>query len=527
MNYGVVLPIWQLTVADAESLTTRAEELGLDGVFVPDHILAKPATTQHYGGHWPDPFSLLAYLAGRTQRIHLGASVIVLPYRNALVAAKAAATVDQVSGGRFIFGVGVGWDEAEFQDLRLPFRERGKLSDDYIRAIKAAWASDVPEYSGPYVSFAGATFSPRPAQQPHPPIWVGGSRGEAGRRLKPDLLDGLGVDRRAHGARDGQRRGHEHELVDAVGRAVGAERLEVEDLADQQAHVDHHHQVERLEGVRQLVGPHLGAPRVGRDAGDRFLVEPRRGVERQPRRIARRKRAPALLAHPPADVARPDQDDVAGLDRHPLLCRARLEILDVDGLARPHRVHALEARHVEQHAAARDPVFVVLDAVLGRTVRADQRGVAAPVHLAVVEDVAEAVPLRAALQEHGDLIFGEAPAVGQRVGAGQLLTAGDVIGARRHHAVQWIDPAERARLRAARVEVECAGDDLALTHEAGRALDHGGRDEVQRADPVVLPPPVPVAEPLAVLLEQRRGDGGALRHRYVPWPAAWMPAPVT
>src|SRR5439155_675291 len=107
MNYGVVLPIWQLTIADAESLTTRAEQLGLDGVFVPDHILAKPATTQHYGGHWPDPFSLLAYLAGRTQRIRLGASVIVLPYRSALVAAKAAATVDQASGGRFIFGVGV------------------------------------------------------------------------------------------------------------------------------------------------------------------------------------------------------------------------------------------------------------------------------------------------------------------------------------------------------------------------------------------------------------------------------------
>jgi alkanesulfonate monooxygenase SsuD/methylene tetrahydromethanopterin reductase-like flavin-dependent oxidoreductase (luciferase family) len=133
MNYGVVLPIWQLTVAEAASLTVRAEELGLDGVFVPDHILAKPATTQHYGGHWPDPFSLLAYLAGRTRRIRLGASVIVLPYRNALVAAKAAATVDQASGGRFIFGVGVGWDEAEFVDLRLPFRERGRLSDDYLR----------------------------------------------------------------------------------------------------------------------------------------------------------------------------------------------------------------------------------------------------------------------------------------------------------------------------------------------------------------------------------------------------------
>jgi len=88
MKYGVVLPIWQLTVADAESLATKAEALGLDGVFVPDHILAKPATTQHYGGHWPDPFSLLAFLAGRTRRIQLGASVIVLPYRNALVAAN-------------------------------------------------------------------------------------------------------------------------------------------------------------------------------------------------------------------------------------------------------------------------------------------------------------------------------------------------------------------------------------------------------------------------------------------------------
>jgi probable F420-dependent oxidoreductase len=177
IKYGVVLPIWQLTVAEAESLATRAEELGIDGVFVPDHILAKPATTQHYGGHWPDPFSLLAYLAGRTQRIRLGASVIVLPYRHALVTAKAAATVDQVSRGRFIFGVGVGWDEAEFADLRLPFSERGRLSDDYIRAIKAAWASDVPEYDGRYTSFSGATFSPRPVQRPHPPIWVGGAPG--------------------------------------------------------------------------------------------------------------------------------------------------------------------------------------------------------------------------------------------------------------------------------------------------------------------------------------------------------------
>jgi alkanesulfonate monooxygenase SsuD/methylene tetrahydromethanopterin reductase-like flavin-dependent oxidoreductase (luciferase family) len=71
----------------------------------------------------------------------------------------------------------VGWDEAEFVDLRLPFRQRGQLSDDYIRAIKAAFAADIPQYNGKHVSFSGATFSPRPVQRPHPPIWVGGSPG--------------------------------------------------------------------------------------------------------------------------------------------------------------------------------------------------------------------------------------------------------------------------------------------------------------------------------------------------------------
>src|SRR5262245_12092399 len=177
MKFGAVLPIWQLTMAEAEALTVRAEELDLDGIFVPDHILAKPATTQHYGAHWPDPFALLAFLAGRTRRIGLGASVIVLPYRNALVAAKSAATVDQASGGRFIFGVSVGWDQEEFTDLGLPFRRRGRMSDDYIRAIKAAWASDNPEYRGEFLSFSGATFSPRPVQRPNPPIWVGGAPG--------------------------------------------------------------------------------------------------------------------------------------------------------------------------------------------------------------------------------------------------------------------------------------------------------------------------------------------------------------
>ena len=152
----------------------------------------------------------------------------MLPYRNALVAAKAAATVDQASGGRFIFGVGVGWDEAEFVDLRLPFRERGQLSDDYIRAIKAAFAADVPEYKGHYASYSGATFSPRPVQRPHPPIWVGGSPGTvsspAVRRCAElgDAWHPLGLEPRRHreGLRDAARpRGQERPAPSRRARA--------------------------------------------------------------------------------------------------------------------------------------------------------------------------------------------------------------------------------------------------------------------------------------------------------------------
>jgi probable F420-dependent oxidoreductase len=177
MKFGVVLPIWQLSAGEAETLALKAEELGVDGVFVPDHILAPAATTRHYGPNWPDPFALLAFIAGRTRRIHVGASVIVLPYRHPLVTAKAAATVDQVSGGRFIFGVGVGWDEEEFRNLGLPFRQRGAMADEYIRIIKAAWSADMPSFAGKYLSFSGTTFAPRPVQTPGPPIWVGGMPG--------------------------------------------------------------------------------------------------------------------------------------------------------------------------------------------------------------------------------------------------------------------------------------------------------------------------------------------------------------
>ena len=173
MKFGIILPIWRLTVQDALRLTEQAEEMGWDAVLIPDHVVAMPATVQNYGPSWPDPCSLLAYLAGRTSRIRLGTSVIVLPYRHPLAEAKAVATVDQVSGGRFICGVGVGWDEDEFKALGVPFKERGQMADEYIRLMKAAWTSETVDFSGRYFNLANVGFAPRPVQQPHPPIWVG------------------------------------------------------------------------------------------------------------------------------------------------------------------------------------------------------------------------------------------------------------------------------------------------------------------------------------------------------------------
>ncbi len=172
MKFGIILPIWRLSVRDAEMLTCRAEELGFDGVFIPDHVVAMPATVEHYGPSWPDPLALLTYLAGKTTNIRLGTSVIVLPYRNPLAVAKAAATVDQVSGGRFIFGVGVGWDEVEFKVLNIPFRERGRIADEYLAIIKTVWTSETADFHGRYFSFEKVGFAPRPVQQPHPPVWV-------------------------------------------------------------------------------------------------------------------------------------------------------------------------------------------------------------------------------------------------------------------------------------------------------------------------------------------------------------------
>ncbi len=160
---------------------TLAETLGYHFIMISDHVAVTPDVQEPYPAPFWDPFVGLAWLAGITRRVELGTTVIVLPYRHPLLVARMAACIDQISNGRLILGVGVGWARQEFDVLGLPFEQRGAMTDDYLAAITAAWTQELATHHGPFASFDDVATAPRPIQTPHPPIWVGGN-GEVARR---------------------------------------------------------------------------------------------------------------------------------------------------------------------------------------------------------------------------------------------------------------------------------------------------------------------------------------------------------
>jgi probable F420-dependent oxidoreductase len=177
------------------TLAQRAEALGYSHLGVADHLIV-PA--QHGGryaytadGVWPgsatgecfDAIATLAFLAGCTQRIKLLTSVIVVPYRPAVLAAKLFLTADVLSGGRVIAGVGTGWMREEFAALGTPpFEERGAVTDEFLQAWRTLWTDAQPKLDGQYTRFDNIVFQPKPASRPHLPIWVGGESPAALRR---------------------------------------------------------------------------------------------------------------------------------------------------------------------------------------------------------------------------------------------------------------------------------------------------------------------------------------------------------
>src|SRR6266571_2595032 len=200
MDIGCHLPT-QGPVATREALLTfcrEAEHRQIASLWVSDHVIfPRTATGRYPGGRFPfapdtpylEPVAVLAAAAVATTRPRIGSSVFILGHRHPVVMAKMLTTIDALSNGRLVCGVGVGWWKEELEILGAPFHKRGRQADEAIRVLKELWTNDKPTFSGEFFRFSDVGFAPKPVQKPHPPIWVGGDSPGAFRRVV-DLGDG-------------------------------------------------------------------------------------------------------------------------------------------------------------------------------------------------------------------------------------------------------------------------------------------------------------------------------------------------
>jgi probable F420-dependent oxidoreductase len=216
MRIGVTVPNVHETLAERstiEAVARMADELGFDSVWCNDHLAiptasgdgaTEPAYAAAYGEQRGqriyEPLIVLAYLAAVTRRVLLGTSVYLLPLRNPLLAARQAVSLDRLSDGRLVLGVGAGWLESEFDAVGVPYRQRGRRTDEAIAMLKSLCGAD------------GGAFLPKPVQRPHPPLWIGGRSEAALRRA----------------ARAGDAWHPSHLTVDELRRQIPALRAECE-----------------------------------------------------------------------------------------------------------------------------------------------------------------------------------------------------------------------------------------------------------------------------------------------------------
>ena len=160
-----------------------AEGAGFDSIWAGGHpFLSERQTRMPPTIRMLDPVVALSFIAAHSRTIRLATGIILLPQFNPLILAKELASLDVVSGGRLIFGIGVGLSEHEYEVLSLSYHDRGKRADEYLKAIKVIWTEDKPAFKGQFVSFESLQAYPHPVQQPHPPIVVGGNSHGAFRR---------------------------------------------------------------------------------------------------------------------------------------------------------------------------------------------------------------------------------------------------------------------------------------------------------------------------------------------------------
>jgi probable F420-dependent oxidoreductase len=156
------------------------EGLGYHLLMVSDHVAITPDVHARYPAPFWEPFTTLAWLAPQAPALELGTTVIIVPYRHPLEVARMTAQVDQFCGGRFIFGVGVGWARQEFEALGVPFEKRGAMTSEYLQAIRACWTQDIASFEGRFVRFRDVRTTQPPIRVP--PVWVGGGSEAAMKR---------------------------------------------------------------------------------------------------------------------------------------------------------------------------------------------------------------------------------------------------------------------------------------------------------------------------------------------------------
>lgn len=197
MDFGWHLPCYG-RLATRENLiivAREAEARGFESVFVSDHVALPFEPKSPYPssrtGTFPlqptddflEPLTTLAVVAAMTERVRLGTTVLVLPHRHPVLAAKAIATLDHLSGGRLIVGAGVGWLRDEVELFGVPFERRGAWSDEALGVMKRCWADERSKYYGEFFQFDDVGCFPKPAQKPYPPLWIGGRTAAAYRRV--------------------------------------------------------------------------------------------------------------------------------------------------------------------------------------------------------------------------------------------------------------------------------------------------------------------------------------------------------
>lgn len=184
LNYPASMAPWEKTAGGTEILrfARAADKQRWQWLTVPEHVFMPAEMCEMMGSRFPEGVAACAVLAGATERIHLLTYVLVLPYRNPLMLAKQIATIEFIAGGRFTLGTAPGHLEREFEVLNIPFKARGKITDEYLEVLKECWTADEPQYSGYYNQFDHIVMDPKPVQKPFPPIFIGGNTKIAMRR---------------------------------------------------------------------------------------------------------------------------------------------------------------------------------------------------------------------------------------------------------------------------------------------------------------------------------------------------------